>query len=399
MAASAALQPQPEQHRRGGVARAHAKHQNDNNIVASQVIPMTNPPSTLGDRFVALPAELRLHIFSFLLVQPVKWNMEHDATCPLLHNHNAYIVPTIPPYRAGRLCCSRCQDPWLMTWRDQVRDTTLGPVWVDPWRSKYAAEITNSYICSHCFDNDLRATLGGPAFPPLNHDMRCLCARRTNLDILFVSRQWREEAGSVLYAQNTFAFETPTLFADFAAGCGWRNKITKISILNATRCVPHEWNRFVRPDDEETSWDFYKKRLAMLRALRQFPQLSHVELDASLLNDRRHIRTMISLGLRNVQSIRFTYCTPLEQARAYFYEHDPRHIYHSFQDRYLLRGGLPGEVARAMMGERRRWLKQDAALKLAVLKQAVIYKQLEAKVVGMGQDTGIVDCGDSAIWQ
>ena len=140
--ASTLLHPTTRQTIPRRVAAAHEKHKHDN-----------DPPEpihpTLADRFHALPGELRNHIFAFLLVRPVKWQAEHNASCPL-RTSNADITPK--PTWPEHNCC-RCIGPYHSDSLDQHTSRTI---WANPWRSKWAPEVSNGLMCSDCWDQNFR---------------------------------------------------------------------------------------------------------------------------------------------------------------------------------------------------------------------------------------------------
>lgn len=336
------IHPHPVKARRG-VARAHAKHQRDNDTV-------TPGPLSLADRFHALPSELRMEVFTLLLVQPVKWHLDHDACCPL------FTVPT-RDIRPKGSSCARCTcSDYPPVWR--MYTTTRGGwqgAYQNPWRSTYAPQVANDFMCSDCWDEHFREGVVGIKFPKLDMDMPCLCARRTDLDILLVCQQWYEEASRVLWTSNTFAFDDCALFTAFATTCTARAKVRKISILNTglyhppDPYVPFEWS----------GWAYHKKRQALFSALRQLSSLTHLELDSCLLRDAREVQAMLRLGMRNLRSVRFIHhpkvkTIPIAIAKP---EDGTHRIYPTLRQCVLLRGGLPEEVARAIKGEHRRWTK------------------------------------------
>lgn len=388
-----------------GVARAKAKHQLDN-VVRGPA------PQTLADRFHALPAELRAEVFSLLLVQPVKWNLEHDLACPM------HFDPAHDLRPGSDHMCAHCGffDAWLH-WRNWRRQTTTTSGWPgaygNPWRSKYAPRPTNEFLCTDCWDRDFRTSVTGKEFPLLNAEMPCLCARRTNLDVLLVCRKWYEEASRVLWSSNTFGFDNCTLFTAFASGCTARDKITKISVRNSGHTHPpdplldYEW-----PD-----WTFHKKRKAVIAALRHLPALTHVELDACFLRDAREVQAMMRLGIRGLRSVRFVYHVNLKaQPVAVFSSMQRTHrIYPQLERSLLLRGGLAEEVARAIKGEHRGWTKHRIASKARAKSRTASKRQqpgvhllktvverhvaLEAwlKTNKVAPNT-VVNCDDENIW-
>jgi len=62
-----------------GVAKARLKHQFD--LIPPPSLSTASPCPTLGDRFFALPIELRNKIYELLIVSPPRWAVEHLPTC------------------------------------------------------------------------------------------------------------------------------------------------------------------------------------------------------------------------------------------------------------------------------------------------------------------------------
>lgn len=390
------LHPSPAASKRR-VAKAHAKRRFD------EVLPASRP--TLADRFAALPTELRAHIFSFLLVQPVKWALEHELPCPLYSNPDLFITFQHDPCaRCGGHCYPSAWRPLAVAWQELP---------LSPWRSKYAPPVTNPFLCSNCWDADFRQSVTGLEFPNLRELMPCLCARRNELDILLVCRRWYEEASRVLWSRNTFAFEDSRTFTKFARNCPRPDLVTKVSILDADRSLrAHVHIEFEWPD-----WAYDRKRQALITALRSFPALTHLELDAVLLHDVRDVRTMLRLGLRTVRSVRFIHHADAKKttdvsagvlAKGHY-------IYPSLASALLLRGGLAEEVARAIKGEHRAWTKHHELPKRAIgpktapkrpkPRVSLLQRALEQHLVieeSLQPDTvpenGIVNCDDTATW-
>ncbi|KAF2172103.1 hypothetical protein M409DRAFT_49851 [Zasmidium cellare ATCC 36951] len=260
------------------VARARAKHKDDNS-------PKPEPPS-LADRFHALPSELRAHIFSLLLVQPVKWDISHQPTC-ILRRCDIDQTPRRPwVHPSDSATCVYCDDPSPSRWR---RDVRLGlNIWTNPWRSHWAPPQRNPYLCSQCYD-----LFHNPQPVPRAESLPCLCARRANLSTLLVCRQWYTEAATVFYSQNTFAFEHPALFTAFLTNLPphWQSKISKLSLMAFSTHSPGAIDvdsAYADPTIHITP----KRWLDVWPLLRKsLPALSTLELDSSLL---RHPKTSAS---------------------------------------------------------------------------------------------------------
>lgn len=149
-----------------GCLRAQQKHQFDNCVWPIH--------PTLADRFHALPAELRAHVFSHVLVQPVKWDIEHQNECPLRTSNEEIDV---------WVCNRHCAYLFRNTtgWRQNLNEGHMTPI--SPLRSKWAPDQTNPYLCSDCF---LRFR---PRPFPKASSLPCLCARRNGLEALLVCRR------------------------------------------------------------------------------------------------------------------------------------------------------------------------------------------------------------------
>lgn len=334
-----------------GVAKARVKHSSD-------PLPPTTDPS-LSDHFNALPPELRAHIFSLLLVRTSKWNLEHLRDCPLR------TFPTLSssqPNRAENFCarCSQGHETFLTR-------TTKAP-WLNPQRSKWAPPVTNPFLCSNCWDEHLR-----PAPKPRTqcHDLPCLCARRQNLEVLLVCRQWYAEAGQVFYTRNIFAFENAEVFVSFVNNLShrWREKLTRVSLLSEHRPLGSSKRLF------RSVWRLLRDQLS---------SLSFLELDSVLLTDLDSVRYMRRFGLRNLRQLRFV------RGRQ-----DPGRgtveIYPRYHRANLLKGGFAEEVARAVKGQGRSWMRRRRLLKWAVERER------EVRSSRKGTD-GIVDCSGLQEW-
>ena len=394
-----------------GLVKAHAKHQNDN-------LPFGPAPLSLADRFHGLPAELRTYIFSFLLVQPVKWSLTHKSSCPLFNNPQLDVRPDDWCY-ASRSHASVGSTP-LRLWRIQ---TTGDRGWQggrnDPWRSKYAPDVTNPFMDSNQWDNEWRETVTGLPFPRLSNDMPCLCARRTDLDVLLVCRQWYEEASQVLWGSNDFVFDSCDLFLDFVAACKAREKVTKISLINPGRHHP------LKPSDpfEWPDWAYHKKRQALVAALRRFPRLTCLELDSCLLRDVRDVRALLRLGIRGLRRVQFVYHESAKESSATTTGLKSKPNMHWIDpmlgNRILLRGGLAEEAARAMKGEHRGWTKhKDIAATNAAKRKSTPFSKRQKPGVPLLQTAidrhiafeewiktldiaphRIVNCDDRGFWE
>ncbi|KAL2870583.1 uncharacterized protein BJX67DRAFT_344137 [Aspergillus lucknowensis] len=135
----------------------------------------------------------------------------------------------------------------------------------------------------------IRLSLGLERAPTLDSGVPCLCARRQNLGVLLINRRIYAEASPVFWAENCFAFETAHLLADFLAAIGPEKcaRIRSISLfaprdngldtLNLVKCWP---------------------------LLRQCTALQELDLEASVLDERRFVlepRTVTARRVRFVQ--------------------------------------------------------------------------------------------------
>lgn len=216
-------------------------------------------------------------------------------------------------------------------------------------------------MCTDCWDETFRADITGHNFPLLDRDMPCLCARRTDLDVLLVCRQWYEEASRVLWTSNTFAFGNCKLLTSFAVTCSAADRVTRISLLNRGQHhgqflhLPFEW-----PD-----WAYHKQRKAAITALRKFLALTHLELDSCFLRDVRDVQALLRVGMKSLRRVRFVYhevAKPADPSVA-TPRKDNRRIHPTLNTVTLPRGGLAEEVARAMKGQHRAWTKHRVPTK------------------------------------
>ncbi|KAK4900419.1 hypothetical protein LTR27_002645 [Elasticomyces elasticus] len=313
------------------VARAHQKH------VVQRESTLASKP-TLADRFHALPTELRAQIFSILLVTPSKWDALHQHSCPLRASPPS-IVPTID---SSPDFCVWCKSGGGWTWSGDHRWTLNHPsTWLSPWRSKWSEEIRNPWLCSECW-----VEKGWGHGPGVNGNLPCLCARRQNLKVLLACRRWYDEAGGVFYRGNTFCFEDCGVFTRFWESLDgrWKGCVTRVSILDAQG-----------PDEDDVRPNDYRRHAEVLGSLRQsLCNLTEIELDARILGDMKMVRMLLRCGLRNKPCIRFM-LKGFEDPNRSRIGNDL--VWPSLAKRVLLRGGLPEEVARAMRGEKRAWMK------------------------------------------
>ncbi|KXT00687.1 hypothetical protein AC578_8254 [Pseudocercospora eumusae] len=338
---------------------AHVAQRKRPALKTSETLSVEHSNTTLGDRFNVLPAELRAHIFSFLLARPVKWDVEHQPKCP--RRQSDYdITPTM---RSSNQCSV---DASMVEWRKGNCD-----IFQSPWRSQWAAEQQNPYVCSVCYDHRLR---GRPT--PTPRTLPCLCARRQELQLLLVCKKWYQEAGTVLYTQNTWAFEDDTTFTSFIPSLNpdWRTTISKVSLMSwvkGTELYPTSASTLFMschglPYD--TTWEEFLQRPeytgpGIWALLRTLPALSHLELDALFLTSARTVKLMLKLGLRNLKQVKFV--RRVEDVDNVWKSGTPT-VWPAFAGRELIVGGFAEEVARAIKGQRQLRLKKFSAIKESV---------------------------------
>lgn len=318
---------------------------------------------TLGDRFHALPAELRAEIFSHLLVRPVKWQLPHNRTpeaCALISNSW-----TIYPEIGSRMknTCMRCfTDHWrtrIPLWRGlQDRDESVEKwnrnaaglglrVWQNPWRSQWAPKVANEFICSDCWDQEFRPkpnpaqeNVGGKSH------LRCLCARRQDLGVFLVCKQWNEEAGAVFYTRNTFAFESAAVFTAFITSLPrhWREKVTRVSLMAYHTPEPQG------PEEEYSGWESNRRLRGVWPLLHQLPRLSYLELDAHFLTRAKIAHRLLKLSLRNVRRV----CFVMHNVWPSNTSEGSKWVWPEYHCSRLLVGGFAEEVSRGIKGQKPR---------------------------------------------
>lgn len=297
-----------------------------------------NSPSDLGTRFHSLlPHELRAHIFSFLLVRSVKWNLQHLESCerrnsrtigeytrPTHHNlvgpDHSYICASCGPFTHER------------NWRHAFERGF--EVYVSPWRSKWAPDQGNPYVCTNCYDDRLRSR---PFPEPTN--LPCLCARHKNLEVRLVCRQWNEEACGVFFSGNVFAFDDCVSMKHFFSIIPrhWIILITKVSLLFPL------WHT----EDDSASVDVLATSLSVLSSL---TWLQHLELDAKLLNDEATTLALLDTRIPSLERVCFFVQSPIKVI-PWREGLSPTYIWGELANRCLLVGGLPERVARSIKAQ------------------------------------------------
>ncbi|KAK5162968.1 uncharacterized protein LTR77_011022 [Saxophila tyrrhenica] len=332
--------------------------------------------ATLGDRFHSLPTELRLHIFSFLACQPVKWKMTHQEGCnktpPMVNDMPGDGSPNA---KAFFDTCIRCMSAhWHTVLPLSRRDNPARKAWRNPWRSRWAPEVANEFMGSDCWDENFRPRPCPQSITTAieKGQLPCLCARRQNLEVMLVCRQWREEAGRLFYSSNTFAFEDAVTFVDFVDNLPdhWRSLVTKVSILKHRPVESSD----MAPSTTKIQWMLFSfespRQLSPLwSALRRLPSLSHLELDALFLTRAPIVKSLLRLGLQNLRSVRFV----LRELSKWISEppetSDPQYIWPRYASSRYLTGGLAEQVAAAIKGQRKAWLKVTGNVERAVERE------------------------------
>ncbi|KAK1085799.1 hypothetical protein LTR48_004188, partial [Friedmanniomyces endolithicus] len=254
----------------------------------------------------------------------------------------------------------------------------------------------NPYICTDCYDERWRTC-------PQPRSLPCLCARRSNLDVLLVCRRWHEEAGEAFYRENTFCFEDADALAGFVANTRpkWCRAMTRVSLM-AWSTGPD------LSDRDDYDWEGVKtlepRTTSLLR--QALPNLAYLELDARCLANVKSVRALLRMGLMQRRTA-ILFVLPARKRRAVFGpEGDAEYPWPRLANRILLRGGFPEEVARAMKGERRAWMRAGGkkAGRSAVEAACEGFRNVLAavegeRVVGEDGEKGWWDCCDVKLWE
>ncbi|KAK4969873.1 hypothetical protein LTR66_011633 [Elasticomyces elasticus] len=260
----------------------------------SQSLVLTSPkeakqptqPPTLGDRFFALPAEIRNAVYRLLIVQPTKWDVPHKADCTPDGKAPRSVAFLADGSYIGRFDCADCGDVHLQRCRNLTSAWRVHrpTIFVNPARSQWAPEQRNPYLCTDCY-NFFRTT----PFPELL-EMPCLCARRQNLQLFLVNRRMRDEATHVFYTENTFSFEKSSLLLAFFANLPQRYR----DIITSVNMIPgmNKGRNTVRMESH--------KRLAPVWAmLKTLPRLCKLELDEGFLE-----KWQMVMGIRTLHGLK-----------------------------------------------------------------------------------------------
>ncbi|KAE8155211.1 hypothetical protein BDV25DRAFT_135260 [Aspergillus avenaceus] len=284
----------------------------------------------LFDRINNLPPELRLKIYAHLLIQPCKFDLLHRDSCtPLSYSHPGpspatWVWNTFSSSEAiQHHCCASC---YTTGWGSPRS------IYVSPARSKWAPEPSNPYLCDNCYVTNIRSKCG-PCPSLLN--LKCLCARKLNLEILLVNRFIYEEASRVFWG-GWFAFEGPELLLHFLDGLSERSKglLGRVCLLLDPEVYAGGMGKRER-----------KALVRCFRALRACTGLCEVEVDARVLADER-----VVLGLRNVRvknCVRVMRVPGRSEVQGY-YTYD-RAVWVRFSKRVEVVGGLVDVLRRSML--------------------------------------------------
>jgi hypothetical protein len=334
--------------------------------------------SDLGARFDALPHELRAHVFAFLLVRPVKWDLLHLESCVRSSSKTTsdYTRPShhslVDPDNSY-ICASCGPDTHERNWRHAFERGF--EVYISPWRSRWAAAQTNPYICTNCYDDRWRAR---PFPEPTN--LPCLCARRRNLEARLVCRQWNKEASIVFFSDNTFAFDDCIAMENFFSAIPrrWKTLITRVSLL-----LPL-WRN-------DSGVDLLDSPLCVLDKL---TWLQYLELDAKLLNKETTVSALLSCDIPSLHKVRFVAQRPYKDV-LWRRLNPPTYIWGELEDRMLFTGGLPEYVARSIKPQSSHALRTHETTRDDVQRQKQLYDSIQndTQLCENNHLARTVDCG------
>ena len=220
----------------------------------------------------ALPLELREEIFAYVVLGPAgptKWDATHKPDCAVVHAEDPFKDnrPAMDPRTHTCAACAGLKEPG----EERVGEGAAAEakVWVHPWRSTWAPEQSNPYLCTVCYEERREKTdqrlnwkrnrkwerrhgkekaspwstststssvsqsgyLTSPFLWALR-TMPCLCARR-DLSVLLVCRRWSEEAGRLFWGGTRFAFGRTRECAAFLRALSPRSRslIRSVSLM------------------------------------------------------------------------------------------------------------------------------------------------------------------------
>jgi len=337
--------------------------------------------SHLGTRFHALPPELRAHVFSFLLVRPVKWELRHLEGCEqsAAITTSDYTRPShhsLPDSDNIYVCAECGPTSHERNWRYAF--TRGFEVYVSPWRSKWAPAQTNPYLCTNCYDDRWRTR---PFPQPTN--LPCLCARRLNLETRLVCRQWNKEASTVFFSENTFAFDDCISMGNFFSAMPqhWKTRIAKVSIL-----LPFWTNA-----GDSTDIFLLARSLSVLNEL---TWLQNLELDAKLLNEELTASALLNCSIAGLRKVRFVVECPYKEL-LWRKMGPPTYVWGELRGRHLLKGGFSEYVTRSVKSQS---INAPIFHKTDIERQKHLYNsvQSDAQLWETGLSQCVTDCHSSA---
>ena len=199
----------------------------------------------------------------------------------------------------------------------------------------------------------------------------------------------------MFYARNTYASEDGATLVDLIGSLDarWRYTLTRVSLtaklVSISSAIPSE-------QDRQSGFESGKKLAAVWSTLRQLPSLSYLELDALFLTRADTVQSLLRLGLRNLRRVNSTLRNNPPQPL----EVGCQHVFHRFAAPSLLVGGFAEEVARAIKGQRRGWLRRAGAVEEMVEREREVQRAFFA---GRGKGrVGVsceLDCDDVEVWE
>lgn len=122
--------------------------------------------------------------------------------------------------------------------------------------------------------------------------VRCLCARRANLEVLLINKRVYSEAAPIFWSENCFAFEYPNLLSGFLRAISPQTRLwlRRISFMPSHDRVKNDdttisddsWHsRWGDTMDDPWGWDDIKSCWQLLRGCEG---LAHLELDVYCLS-------------------------------------------------------------------------------------------------------------------
>lgn len=214
-----------------------------------------------------------------------------------------------------------------------------------------------------------------------------------------VCRRWYEEAGFVFYSRNTFAFGSCREFNDWVDVLPkhWRAVVGRVSILLAG----NEWTGMIGPVAtlQDRLRSGHRQAIAETWSrIRQLTSLSYLELDAAFLTQLNTVKAMLRLGLRSTRQVNFVLSNPDNKPVVIV---GSKWLFPNLRQPTLLVGGFPEEVARGIKGQRRLWMRKEAALRRAVERHGELM-QTPCRCLANSPvvtETRMYDCHDCDGWR